>query len=151
MFKSSLTALDVARGVSRLLLRMNIASIAEFPLGSGRRADLAGLCDKGQISLVEIKISLADLRSDEKWQTYLDYCDRFYFAVPQGFPLDVLSADPGVGIIVADAHDAAIIREGSVGTLPGSRRKAETLRFARRAASRLQLTLDPAASGTGWL
>ncbi|HEY4547291.1 MAG TPA: MmcB family DNA repair protein, partial [Pedomonas sp.] len=59
-----LNARDVARGVSRLLYRMGCAAICEFPLGNGRRADVAGLSTKGRLSLVEIKVSLSDLRGD---------------------------------------------------------------------------------------
>lgn len=146
-----LSAGDVARGVSRLLARMGIASLYEFPLGSGRRADIAGLDDRGEITLVEIKVSLADLRGDAKWPCYLEYCDSFYFAVPVGFPLEHVSSDARVGLIVADAHDAAIIRQGERLAVAGARRKAETLRFARRAATRLQSTLDPSAGGETWL
>lgn len=150
MFQSSLTASDVARGVGRLLQRMDVASLREFSLGSGRRADVAGLCPKGDITLVEIKISLADLRSDAKWETYLAYCDLFFFAVPSGFPLEALSADPRVGVIMADAHDAVILRQGMRTPLSGSRRRAETIRFARKAAGRLMLTLDPGLGERGW-
>ena len=41
----------------------------------------------GAITLVEVKSSRADFVADRKWQEYLAYCDRFYFAVGAGFPL----------------------------------------------------------------
>jgi hypothetical protein len=37
---------------------------------------------KGEIWIVEIKSSPADYLSDSKWRDYMDFCDRFYFAIP---------------------------------------------------------------------
>ncbi|MGK2285450.1 MmcB family DNA repair protein [Pedomonas sp. V897] len=146
-----LDARDVARGVSRLLYRMGCAALTEFPLGNGRRADVAGLSRKGQITLVEIKVSLADLRGDAKWPEYLDYCDDFYFAVPAGFPLDDFHTPAFLperaGLIVADRFEAAILRPAACTPLSAARRKAETLRFARHAAHRLFFQMNPGFEG----
>jgi hypothetical protein len=81
----TLIAADVARGVSRLFMRHDLMAIAEVPLGNGRRVDLFALSPKGIITIVEIKVSKADLLGDAKWPDYLDYCDRYFWAVPQGF------------------------------------------------------------------
>lgn len=146
-----LDARDVARGVSRLLYRMGCATLVEFPLGNGRRADVAGLSRKGQLTLVEIKVSLADLRGDAKWPEYLDYCDDFYFAVPAGFPFGDFETPAFLperaGLIVADRYEAAILRPAACVPLSGARRKAETLRFARHAAHRLFFQADPGFEG----
>src|ERR1700733_12504377 len=83
------TARDVARGVARLFFRQERIALCEVPLGNGRRADILALDGTGRLSLVEIKISRADLRGDIKWLNYLDYCDQFYWAVPAGFALDL--------------------------------------------------------------
>lgn len=143
----SLTAADVARGVSRLLLRHDYVALCEVPLGNGRRADVMAVDGRGRIVIVEIKVSRADLLGDGKWRDYLDYCDRFYWAVPDGFALDPFETagfSPELaGLIVADRYDAAIAREAADVTLAPARRKAETLRFARRAARRLLGHLDP--------
>jgi hypothetical protein len=142
---------DVVRGVSRLLLRAGIAPLAEVPLGGGRRADIMGLDDKGRITIVEIKVSLADLRGDRKWPEYLEYCDRFFWAVPMGFPLDLFAtpafAPDRTGLLVADRFDAEELRLAPWVPLNAVRRKAETLRFARRAAGRVAGLLDPDAVG----
>lgn len=142
-----LTAPDVARGVCRLMSGLGAACLTEFPLGNGRRADVAALDGLGQIVLVEIKVAVADLRGDRKWPDYLDYCDSFYFAVPGGFPHDLLVLPERLpertGLIVADRYGAAIVRPAAVWPMHASRRKAETLRFARRAADRLQGLVDP--------
>jgi hypothetical protein len=140
-------AAEVARGVCRLLYRQGYAAQCEVPLGNGRRADVIGLDEAGRITLVEIKVSLADLRGDAKWPEYLDYCDRYFWAVPEEFDLGVLEKPhfmpDRAGLIVADRFDAAIVREAAVTPLNPSRRKAETLRFARRAAQRLLWISDP--------
>ena len=149
----SLTAADVARGVSRLLLRHDFVALCEVPLGNGRRADVMAVDARGRIVIVEIKVSRADLLGDGKWRDYLDYCDRFFWAVPQGFALDPFEQDslaPDLaGLIVADRYDAAIAREASEAPLAPARRKAETLRFARRAARRLLGHLDPECDALG--
>ncbi len=144
-----LTAPDVARGVSRLLWRGAIAPLTEVPLGNGRRADVAGLGPDGRITIVEIKVSLADLRGDAKWRDYLDFCDRFFWAVPAGFPQGDFAAEAFLperaGLLVADRWDAVEVRAAAWVPLSGARRKAETLRFARRAAQRLLWLGDPGA------
>ena len=140
-------ARDVARGVTRLFYRQDLFALCEVPLPNGRRADMMALCGRGRLTIVEIKVSRADLLGDGKWRDYLDYCDLFYWAVPAGFPLgdfDKESLGPQVsGLIVADRYDAAVVREAPSRALSGPRRKAETLRFARRAARRLIGDLDP--------
>jgi hypothetical protein len=136
-----LVAADVARGVSRLLLRNDQVAVPEVPLGNGRRADLFALCPKGLVTIVEIKVSRADLLGDGKWGDYLDYCDRYFWAVPQGFDLALFDRaelmPERAGLIVADRYDAAVVREAALHPLNAARRKSETLALARRAARRL--------------
>lgn len=142
-----ITAADVCRGVARLFLAHDMVSLAEVPLGNGRRADIMALDAGGRVTIVEIKVARSDLLGDMKWPEYLDYCDRFFWAVPPGFdvsPLDTETFQPDrTGVIVADRYAGAIVREARSAVLSGARRKAETLRFARRAAGRLLGTLDP--------
>jgi hypothetical protein len=144
--EEKLLAGDVARGVSRLFLRHDLLSIAEVPLGNGRRVDLFALSPKGLVTIVEIKVSKADLLGDGKWPDYLDYCDRYFWAVPQGFDVSLLDRPAMLpertGLIVADRYDAAILREAQTAMLAPARRKVETLRFARRAARRLLVSVE---------
>jgi hypothetical protein len=146
-----LAAQDVARGVTRLFYRQDMFALCEVPLPNGRRADMMAVDAAGMLTIVEIKVSRSDLLGDRKWPEYLDYCDRFFWAVPQGFNLDPLEEDcfePALcGLLVADRYDAAIVREPAVRKLSPARRKAETLRFARRAARRLVTDLDPGLDG----
>jgi hypothetical protein len=141
-----LVAEDVARGVARLFLRHDWLALTEVSLGNGRRADMMALCSKGSVTIVEIKVSRADLLGDGKWPDYLDYCDRYFWAVPQGFDLALFDRPDlmpdRAGLIVADRYDAAMVRDAAEFSLAASRRKAETLRFARRAARRLMFGSD---------
>jgi hypothetical protein len=136
-----LGAADIARGVARALAAADQAVVAELALANGRRADLVALDRTGSITLVEVKASRADFLADQKWQAYLDYCDRFYFAVADGFPLELLP--PAEGLIRADRFAAEILRPAPVRTLAAARRKALLIHFARASASRLQALLDP--------
>jgi hypothetical protein len=145
-------AAEVARGVTRLFCRQDLFAICEVPLVNGRRADLMAIDAKGALTIVEIKVAKADLMGDAKWTDYLDYCDRFFWAVPAtlaGF-CEAERFLPGeAGLIVADRYDAAVIRDAAVRPLAPARRKAEVLRFARRAARRLSAQIDPTlGSGT---
>jgi hypothetical protein len=142
----ALTAAAIVRGVSRLFLRHDLIALPEVPLGNGRRADLVALSPKGLVTIVEIKVSRADLLGDGKWPEYLDYCDRYFWAVPQGFDLRLMEREQlmpqQTGLIIADRYDAAILREPVTTMLAPARRKVETLRFARRAARRLLTAIE---------
>ena len=144
-----LVASEVARGVTRMLLRHDCVAIAEVPLDGGRRADLMALDARGNIVIVEIKVSRADLLGDGKWTDYLAHCDRFFWAVPEGFDLRPFEQEnflpARAGLIVADRYDAAVMREATTVPLPAPTRKRTTLAFARRAARRVIQILDPEA------
>ena len=133
--RQSPTAAAVQRGTCRLLAQMGYAAVTELPLATGRRIDVMGLGQKGELLAIEIKSSLADFRADQKWPGYLSFCDRFFFAVPADFPREVLPAE--VGLIVADRYGAEVLRDAPTDKLVGARRKAVTLLFARVAARRL--------------
>ncbi|OYY71927.1 MmcB family DNA repair protein [Sphingomonas sp. 28-63-12] len=149
----ALVAADVVRGVTRLLLRHDLVTIAEVALDGGRRADLMAIDARGGIVIVEIKTSRADLLGDGKWGDYLAHCDRYYWAVPNGFDITPLAGPAFLpertGIIVADRYDAMIVREAYSTPLSAPARKRETLAFARRAGRRLILAIDPDAEMLG--
>ncbi len=138
---------SVARGVSRLFLRNQIMVQPEVGLRNNRRADLMGINLKGEIIIVEIKCSRADLLGDQKWPEYLDYCDRFFWAVPAGFDIRPFEGDAFLperaGLIIADAYDAEIARPAALVPLAAARRKVETQRLARLAMRRLMGIADP--------
>lgn len=125
----------LARGVQRFWAELGYAPLLEMPLANGRRADVVALGPKGEIVITEIKSGLADYAADGKWPDYLDFCDRFFFAVDADFP-HVLIPDE-VGLIVADGFGGEIVRAAPETPLAPARRKAMTLAFARLAAARL--------------
>lgn len=135
------TAQELARGLCRHLAQAGYSTLTELILPNGRRVDVIGIDRAGSIAVVEIKVSVADFRGDEKWGDYRDYCDRFYFAVPEGFPLELVR-EP-CGLFVADAYGAALIRESDEVTVNAARRRALVLRFAGIAADRLRGFTDP--------
>jgi hypothetical protein len=139
-------AAEVARGVTRLFCRHDQFAICEMPLPNGRRVDMMAIDAKGELTIVEIKVAKADLVGDGKWLDYLDYCDRFYWAVPPHLA-SICEAERFLpceaGLIVADRYDAVLAREAAYRPLAAARRKSELLHFARRAARRLAAQIDP--------
>jgi hypothetical protein len=129
-------ALDIYRGVARLLSAHGLAPVAEVSLANGRRADVVAITGGGEVWIVEIKSSVDDFRADRKWPEYRAYCDRLLFAVAPAFPRDILPAD--AGLIVADRYGGEIVRGAPEHRLSGARRKAVTLRVVHAAALRLQ-------------
>jgi hypothetical protein len=139
-----ITAAEVARGVSRLMMQEGYSPILEFTLANGRRLDVAALGADGTVAGVEIKVAIPDLKGDMKWPEYLDFCELFYFAIPPDFPDELVPSN--TGLIVADRYGGAIVRPSPIAQLHASRRKAVTLRFAKVAAERLALTLELATN-----
>jgi len=133
----------LARGTCRHLLGHGFVTVMELVPTAGLRVDVMAMGPKGEIWIVECKSCRADFQSDRKWQGYLPYCDRFFWAVDATFPSDLLPE--GTGLILADGYDAEILRMGPETPLPGARRKSMTLKFARHAAMRLHALRDPQA------
>lgn len=131
----------LARGVSRHLRSLDFVSVEELVPASGLRVDVMGLGPKGEVWVVECKSSRADFQSDHKWEGYLEWCDRFFWAVDTDFPTDLLP--DGTGLIIADGYDAEIIRMGPETKLAPARRKVMIQKFARHAAVRAQAARDP--------
>lgn len=131
----------IARGVTRQLAALGFASVEELVPTRGLRVDVMALGPKGEIWIVECKSSRADFMSDSKWDGYLEWADRFFWAVDTDFPTEVLPDD--TGLIIADAYGAETIRMGPETRLAGGRRKAMMQKFAFHAARRLHALRDP--------
>lgn len=131
----------IARGVMRHLVRLNMVCVEELAPTRGLRVDVMALGPKGEIWIIECKSSRADFTSDQKWHGYLDWCDRYFWAVDEDFPTEILPPDSGY--LIADAYDAEIIRWGDEHKLSAPRRKTIIQNFARVAARRLQGIRDP--------
>jgi hypothetical protein len=134
-------AAAICRGVCRRLAELGYATLTEVSLATGRRVDIMALDRRGEILVIEIKSSVADFRADHKWQDYLEFCDRFAFAVGPEFPRALLPEE--VGLLVADAYDAHELRTGPATKLSAARRKHLMLRFAHVASARLLRREDP--------
>jgi hypothetical protein len=95
--------------------------------------------------MVEVKISVSDLRNDAKWTEYIGYCDKFFFAIPEQFPRNILEEarfmPERMGLLVANRFEATCIRAPRQVAMNSKRRQAETVRFARKAAERLGRSL----------
>jgi hypothetical protein len=145
----------VARGIARLFARNDIWCLPEMPLKGGRRADLMGIDARGQVILVEIKVSRADLLGDAKWPDYLDHCDRFFWGLAAQLDRAVMETaafrPDACGIIVADGYDAEILRPAPLMPLAAARRKVEIERLARVALRRQVVANDPACAPQGEL
>lgn len=135
---------QLARGVCRALRSYNFATLEEFSPVPGLRVDVMALGPKGEFWVIECKSSRADFMADAKWKGYLEWSDRFFWAVPPDFPAQILPQ--GTGLIRADAYGAEIITMGPNTPLPPARRRAQTLRFARAAALRDQGARDNGVS-----
>lgn len=131
----------LARGVCRHLASLGFSTVEEFTPERGKRLDVIALGPKGELWVVECKSSRADFQGDQKWGGYLEWGDRFFWAVDQDFPSELLPSE--TGLIIADPYDAEIIRMPDEVKLAGARRKTVTQKFARHAARRLQNLRDP--------
>ncbi len=131
----------LARGVSRHLRGHGFVSVEEFVPVRGLRVDVMALGPKGELWIVECKSSRADFQSDGKWQGYLEWCDRYFWAVDTDFPTELLPQE--TGLIMADAYDAEIVRMAPEDKLAPARRKTIIQKFAMDAARRLQRFRDP--------
>ena len=131
----------IARGVCRLLASHDFWGVEEFVPARGLRMDVMAVGPKGELWCIECKSSRADYMTDSKWQGYLAFCDRFFWAVGPDFPVDLLPDE--TGLILADAWGGEIVRMPGETRLPGARRKAMTQKLARDTARRLTAMRDP--------
>ena len=139
----------LARGVSRHLRSHDFVSVEEMVPTPGLRVDVMALGLKGEIWVIECKSSRADFQSDQKWEGYLPWCDRFFWAVDMDFPTELLPVN--MGLIIADGYDAEIIRMAPQVLLASARRKMMLQKFARHAAVRAQVARDPGLNLPGAL
>ena len=135
----------LARGVCRHLASHGFVTVEELVPERGLRVDVMALGPKGEIWVVECKSSRADFQADCKWEGYLAWCDRYFWAVDEAFPAEMLPEE--TGLIIADAYDAQVIRMPDEHKMAPARRKAMTLKLARTGAERLRRFTDPGVQG----
>lgn len=105
---TTMTANIIKDQVRMLFLSHGLTTQAEYCLPNGRRLDVVGFGKSGFIAGVEVKLTAKDFNRDLKWPSYLPFCKTFYFAVPLGFPIDILPIE--LGVIVCNPYRADIVR-----------------------------------------
>jgi len=131
----------LARGVCRHLSTHGMVTVEELVPTSGLRVDVMALSPKDEVWVIECKSSRVDFQTDNKWQGYLEWCDRYFWAVDEDFPTELLP--PETGLIIADPYDAEIIRPAPLDKMVAARRKVMIRKFAFHAARRLREFRDP--------
>ena len=131
----------LARGVCRHLSTHGMVTVEELVPTSGLRVDVMALSPKDEVWVIECKSSRVDFQTDNKWQGYLEWCDRYFWAVDEDFPTELLP--PETGLIIADPYDAEIIRLAPLDKMAAARRKVMIRKFAFHAARRLREFRDP--------
>ena len=128
----------ITGAIARMFIERGDACLREFTLRSGRRVDLIAIGSGGEITIVEVKSSRQDFISDRKWQGYSEWADRFYFAVAEGFPRDLLPGPDESGIIITDGFDCLEVQPAPLAKLAGQRRNHLTRRLAHVAMRRIE-------------
>ena len=136
---TSPAAAEILRGTMRLLLDLDLTSLPEFTLATGRRVDLMALGRDGRLVAIEVKSCRTDFLTDRKWRDYLGYADQFYFAVGAGLPGRAAAARGG-------ADRGRPLRREPDPAGPGARGGR---RPPARAAAALRAHGRPAAAGCG--
>ena len=131
----------ISRGVMRHFAQIGLSSLSEFSPTRGLRVDIVALGPSDEIWIVECKSGKNDFKSDNKWHNYLDWCDRYFWAVAAEFPIDILPSD--TGLIIADPYDASILREAPLNKISVARRKKLIKSIAKSACNRLLVHTDP--------
>lgn len=134
----------VFRGMRRHLFAHGWTCVEEVPLASGRRADIVAINHAGFIAIIEVKSSVEDFRTDQKWPDYRAHADWLYFATSPRVPQEIFPAD--CGLFIADGYGAALIREAPEHRMSAATRKSLLVRLARLASARLIGQLDPGAA-----
>jgi hypothetical protein len=129
------------RGVARMLTGLGHAALCEFVPAGGLRVDVISVSASGEIWIVECKSSRADFASDRKWQGYVGFCDRFFWAVGADFPDGLLPEQSG--LIRADSWGAELVRMAPESRLAAARRARLLRDIARVSAGRLLALTDP--------
>ena len=128
----------ITGAIARMFIERGDACLREFTLRSGRRVDLIAIGSGGEITIVEVKSSRQDFISDQKWQEYPEWADRFYFAVAERFPRDLLPGPDESGIIITDGFDCLEVQPAPLAKLAGQRRNHLTRRLAHVAMRRIE-------------
>ena len=137
------TTARITNAVARMFIERGDACLREFTLKSGRRVDVITVDGRGKITIVEVKSSRQDFTSDRKWGDYLEWGDRFYFAVADDFPREILPGAETCGVIITDGFDCLEWRPAPLRKLAAQRRNHLTRRLAHVAMRRVEFAENP--------
>ena len=136
MIKELLNTQRITDAIARSYYEQGDGVLREFKLRVKRRVDLITLNDEGLITIIEIKSSVSDFRSDKKWNEYIDWADQFYFGVGHNFPIDILPKEHG--IITTDGFDIYEAQTSPVQKLNGSRRNTMVRKLSKASMRRIE-------------
>ena len=140
---ATVTTSRITDAIARMFVERGDACLREFTLRTGRRVDVISIGSDGEITIVEVKSSRQDFLSDRKWREYPEWADRFYFAVAESFPRDILPGPEECGVLITDGFDCLEVQPAPVTRMAAQRRHHLTRRLAHVAMRRLEF----AASG----
>ena len=140
--QDNVTTSRITNAIARMFIERGDACLREFTLKSGRRVDVIAIDSHGTITVVEIKSSRQDFTSDRKWTEYLEWADRFYFAVAEAIPREILPDAETCGVIITDGFDCLEWRPAPHRKLAAQRRNHLIRRLAHVAMRRLEFAED---------
>ena len=136
MIEEFLDTQRITDAIARSYYERGDGVLREFKLRVKRRVDLVTINDKGWITIIEIKSSVADFRHDKKWNEYIEWADQFFFGVAHNFPIDILPKEHG--IITTDGFDIYTVQPSPVQKLNGSRRNNLVRKLAKASMRRIE-------------
>ncbi len=136
MSNKTLTTQRITDAIARSYYSQGDGVLREFKLKIKRRVDLITMSNKGWITIIEIKSSPEDFRSDKKWGEYIEWADQFYFGVAENFPIKILPKEHGV--IITDGFDCHEVRPSLLNKLNGSRRNTLLRNMAHASMRRIE-------------
>jgi hypothetical protein len=112
------------------------------------RADVVAVNMRSEISIVEIKSSVADYRSDKKMLGYLKFCDKFYLGLAQEVYDKICHLVPqGVGIFIIDGSTTWIKKRATSHSVDPETRLNLVTRMAFRSADATRNARKSRSSG----
>ena len=146
---TSPAAAEIVRGTMRLLLDLDLTSLPEFTLATGRRVDLMALGRDGRLVAIEVKSCRTDFLTDRKWHG-LSRLRRPVLLRRRARISRAISCRTDEGLIVADRYaasaDPARRRHAGGGRRPTSRAPAALRAHRRVRGCRAPPTRTPAPS-----